>query len=53
MEILKELNHLGLIMDECLNWKGHAGNMYFKTIHILNKLNHFISINVKRLLHSS
>ncbi len=56
IERASQFNFLGLTLDENLNWKGHIdkiSNKISKSIGILNKLKHFISIKIKILIYNS
>jgi hypothetical protein len=53
---VKEFNFLGLIINENLNWKTHSekvSNSISKTIGILNRLKHFLPLNIKTTLYNS
>ena len=50
------LDYLGLTMDKHINYKNHVGNISnkcSKTLGVLNKLKHFLLINVKIMLYNS
>jgi hypothetical protein len=51
-----EFNFLGLIINEHLNWKTHTekvSNSISKTLGILNRLKHFLPLNIKTILYNS
>ncbi len=56
IERFAEFNFLGLTLDENLSWKSNINklsNRISKSIGILNKLKHFISIKTKILIYNS
>ena len=51
-----EFNFLGMIVDENISWKCHVNyiaNKIAKTVGILNRLKHFIPMNIKVMLYNS
>jgi hypothetical protein len=51
-----DFNFLGLMINEHLNWKTHTekvSNSISKTIGILNRLKHFLPLNIKITLYNS
>ncbi len=56
IEKVKDFDFLGLIVNEHLNWKmltDKVSNSISKTIGILNRLKHFLPIQIKLSLYNS
>ncbi len=56
IERVQDFNFIGLTLNENLNWKSHINdisNTISKSMGILNKLKHFLPLNIKILLYNS
>ncbi len=56
IEKVKDFNFLGLVLNKNLTWKTHTNkvsNSISKTIGILNRLKHFLPIQIKLTLYNS
>ncbi len=55
IERVQDFNFLGLTLNDNLNWKSHINNIsntISKSLGILNKLKHFLHLNIKILLYN-
>ncbi len=53
---VSDFNFLGLTINEHLNWKSHLdklSNKISKTMGVLNKLKHFVSLNARVMIYNS